>query len=33
LHLQYIQRAAAARIEIELAQALSAAGFFVRGGH
>jgi hypothetical protein len=33
LHLQFIQRAAAARIEIELAEALTAAGLFVKGGH
>jgi hypothetical protein len=32
-HLQYIKRAEAARIEAELAEALSAAGFFVQGGH
>jgi hypothetical protein len=33
LHLQYIKRAEAARIEIELAEALTAAGLFVKGGH
>ncbi len=33
MHLQYIQRAEAVRIEEELAQALSAAGIFVKGGH
>lgn len=33
LHLQYIKRAEAARIEIELTEALGAAGFFVKGGH
>ncbi len=33
MHLQYIRRAEAARIEGELAQALAAAGFFVKGGH
>jgi hypothetical protein len=33
LHLQYIQRAEAARIEVELAEALRAAGLFVQGGH
>jgi hypothetical protein len=33
LHLQYIQRSEAARIEEELAQALSAAGLLVKGGH
>jgi hypothetical protein len=33
LHLQYIRRAEAARIEIELAEALTAAGLFVQGGH
>lgn len=33
LHLQYISRADAARIEEELAEALRAAGLFVRGGH
>lgn len=33
LHLQLIQRADAARIEVELAEALSAAGLYVKGGH
>jgi hypothetical protein len=33
LHLQYIKRSEAARIEIELAEALTAAGLFVKGGH
>jgi hypothetical protein len=33
LHLQFIKRADAARIEIELAEALSAAGLIVKGGH
>jgi hypothetical protein len=33
LHLQKIKRADAARIEIELAAALSDAGLFVQGGH
>jgi hypothetical protein len=33
LHLQYIARAEAARIEAQLAEALSAAGLFVQGGH
>ena len=33
LHLQYIKRSEAARIEIELAAALSAAGLTVTGGH
>jgi len=33
LHLQFIKRAEAARIEIELAEALTAAGLFVKGGH
>ena len=33
LHLQYIKRAEAARIEGELAQALAAAGLLVKGGH
>lgn len=33
LHLQFIKRADAARIEIELAEALSDAGLFVKGGH
>ena len=32
-HLQYIKRSEAARIEIELAEALTAAGLFVKGGH
>jgi hypothetical protein len=33
LHLQYIARPAAARIEIELAAALRDAGLLVQGGH
>jgi hypothetical protein len=33
LHLQYIKRAEAARIEVELAEVLTAAGLFVKGGH
>jgi hypothetical protein len=33
LHLQYIKRTEAARIEVELAQALAAAGLRVQGGH
>jgi hypothetical protein len=33
LHLQYIPRAEAARIEEELAEALRAEGVFVKGGH
>jgi hypothetical protein len=33
LHLQYIRRADAARIEAELAQALAEAGILVKGGH
>jgi hypothetical protein len=33
LHLQHIKRAAAARIESQLAEALSAAGLLVKGGH
>jgi hypothetical protein len=33
LHLQRIKRADAARIEIELAEAIAAAGLVVRGGH
>jgi hypothetical protein len=33
LHLQYIKRPEAARIEEELAQALGAAGLLVKGGH
>jgi hypothetical protein len=33
LHLQYIARREAARIEAQLAEALSAAGLFVQGGH
>jgi hypothetical protein len=33
LHLQFIKRAEAARIEVELAEALAAAGLFVKGGH
>ncbi len=33
LHLQYIKRSEAARIEEELAAALAAAGLLVKGGH
>ncbi len=33
LHLRFIKRADAARIEIELAEALAAAGLIVKGGH
>ncbi len=33
LHLQFMPRASAATIEIELAEALTAAGLFVKGGH
>jgi hypothetical protein len=33
LHLQRIKRAEAARIEAELAEALTSAGLFVQGGH
>jgi hypothetical protein len=33
LHLQYIKRSEASRIEVELAEALTEAGFFVQGGH
>lgn len=33
LHLQRIKRSEAARIEVELAEALTAAGLFVQGGH
>jgi hypothetical protein len=33
LHLQYIKRAEAARIEEQLALALSSAGLLVKGGH
>jgi hypothetical protein len=33
LHLQYIARREAARIEAQLAASLSAAGLFVQGGH
>jgi hypothetical protein len=33
LHLQYIRRAEAERIEIELAEALAASGLMVKGGH
>jgi len=33
LHLQYIARGEAAQIEAQLAEALSAAGLFVQGGH
>jgi len=33
LHLQYIKRSEAARIEVELALALRSAGLLVRGGH
>src|SRR5262249_60007158 len=33
LHLQHIARREAVRIEAQLAEALSAAGLFVQGGH
>jgi hypothetical protein len=33
MHLQHIARGEAARIEVELAEALGAAGLFVQGGH
>ncbi len=33
MHLQYIKRSAASRIEENLAQALDSAGLLVRGGH
>jgi hypothetical protein len=33
LHLQFIKRSEAARIEEQLAELLAAAGFFVQGGH
>jgi hypothetical protein len=33
LHLQYIKRSEAARIEVQLAEALTAAGLIVKGGH
>jgi hypothetical protein len=33
LHLQYIKRSEASRIEEELALALASAGLLVRGGH
>jgi hypothetical protein len=33
LHLQFIKRSDAARIEIELAEALAATGLLVKGGH
>jgi hypothetical protein len=33
LHLQHIKRRDAARVEVELAEALRAAGLFVQGGH
>src|SRR6266481_6293447 len=33
LHLQYIKRSEAARIEEELALALASAGLLVKGGH
>jgi hypothetical protein len=33
LHLQHIQRAQAAKIEQQLAEALRAEGLFVQGGH
>jgi hypothetical protein len=33
LHLQYIKRSEAARIEVQLAEALRAAGLLVKGGH
>jgi len=33
MHLQYIQRSEAARIEAQLAEALGVAGLVVKGGH
>ncbi len=33
LHLQHIERAQAERIEVQLAEALTASGLFVQGGH
>jgi len=33
MHLQYIRRTEAERVEVELAQALAAAGLIVKGGH
>ena len=33
MHLQYIKRSEAARIEIQLAEALSGVGLLVKGGH
>ena len=33
LHLQWIKRTEAERIEVELAEALSSAGLLVKGGH
>jgi hypothetical protein len=33
MHLQHIERSQAARIEVQLAEALSDAGLFVQGGH
>lgn len=33
MHLQYIKRSEAARIEVELAQALADRGLIVKGGH
>jgi hypothetical protein len=33
MHLQYIKRSEAARIEAELAEALAAVGLRVKGGH
>jgi hypothetical protein len=33
MHLQFIKRSEAARIEAQLAEALSAAGLTVKGGH
>jgi hypothetical protein len=33
LHLQFIKRSEAARIEVELAEALTAVGLLVKGGH
>ena len=33
MHLQYIKRSEAARIEAELAEALASAGLRVKGGH
>ena len=33
MHLQYIKRSEAARIEVQLAEALAEAGIMVKGGH